>query len=211
MLLSYFFIGDCLTGIKKSRANLIKKVELFLNYEIRMGGSPGGLVVMGGDSCSEGPRFKCHHRILDGHFLHLFVVKIVMFAWKDKNKRKRGWGWPSFNYEKRRQQSKIKSWRWLGSNPGQLRHNQCPINACRKGKLSVKWSPTTPLFLCLFKDEFWHTLLVIALGNNFHLLVCQRCCGWGCCQSLTTMHYCSSYSLFWLIWLSRQFHWQRVF
>ena len=29
-------------------------------------------------------------------FSHLFVVRIVMFCWKDKNKRKRGRGWPIF-------------------------------------------------------------------------------------------------------------------
>ena len=39
-----------------------------------------GLVVMGGDSCSKGCGFKSQHRILDGHFSHLFVVKIVMFV-----------------------------------------------------------------------------------------------------------------------------------
>ena len=43
------------------------------------GRSPG-LVVMGGDSCSKGRGFKFQHRILDGHFSHLFVVKIVMFV-----------------------------------------------------------------------------------------------------------------------------------
>ena len=37
-----------------------------------------GLVVMGRDSCSEGRGFDSQHRILDGHFSHLFVVKIVM-------------------------------------------------------------------------------------------------------------------------------------
>ena len=36
------------------------------------GGSPGQ-VVMGGDSCSES-----WHRILDGHFSHIFVAQIVM-------------------------------------------------------------------------------------------------------------------------------------
>ena len=41
------------------------------------GGSPG-LVVMGGDSCSKGHEFESWHRILDGHFSHLFVVKNVM-------------------------------------------------------------------------------------------------------------------------------------
>ena len=29
-------------------------------------------------------------------FSHLFVVKFVMFVWKDKNKWKRCWGWPIF-------------------------------------------------------------------------------------------------------------------
>ena len=43
------------------------------------GGSPG-LVVMGGDSCSEGCGFEPQPCILDGHFSHLFAVKIVMFA-----------------------------------------------------------------------------------------------------------------------------------
>ena len=33
-----------------------------------------GLVVMGGDSCSEDYGFESQHRILDGH---LFIVKIV--------------------------------------------------------------------------------------------------------------------------------------
>ena len=39
------------------------------------GGSPG-LVVMGGDSCSKVCGFESHHCILDGHFSHLFVVKL---------------------------------------------------------------------------------------------------------------------------------------
>ena len=38
-------------------------------------------------------------------FSHLFVVKIVMFAWKDENKWKRGRGWPIFN------NSMFKLWR----------------------------------------------------------------------------------------------------
>ena len=49
-----------------------------------VGGSPG-LLVLGGDSCSEGREFKSKHRIMDGHFSHMFVVKIVMSK-KDKNK-----------------------------------------------------------------------------------------------------------------------------
>ena len=43
--------------------------------------------------------FKSLHRILDGHFSHLFVVKFVLFVWKDKNKRKSSRGWP-FLYKK---------------------------------------------------------------------------------------------------------------
>ena len=39
-----------------------------------------GLVVMGGDSCSKGREFESGHHIMDGHFSHLFVVKIVMFV-----------------------------------------------------------------------------------------------------------------------------------
>ena len=48
-----------------------------LKFVIAMVGSLG-LVVMGGESCSEGRGFKSQLRILDGHFSRLFVVKIVM-------------------------------------------------------------------------------------------------------------------------------------
>ena len=37
-------------------------------------------MVMGRDSRSEGRGFKSQHCILDGHFSHIFVVKIVMFV-----------------------------------------------------------------------------------------------------------------------------------
>ena len=57
------------------------------------GGNPG-LVVMGRDSHSEGRGFKSQSRILDGHFSHIFVVKLE--RWKDENKRKRGRGWHIF-------------------------------------------------------------------------------------------------------------------
>ena len=59
---------------------------------VKMGGSPG-LVVMGWDSCSEGRGFESQHHILDGHFSRWFVVKIVVFVWKDENKLKRGREW----------------------------------------------------------------------------------------------------------------------
>ena len=42
-----------------------------------------GLVVIGGDSCSKGCGFESQHRRLDEHFSHIFVVKILMFVWKD--------------------------------------------------------------------------------------------------------------------------------
>ena len=44
---------------------------------IIVGGSPG-LVVMGRDSRFEGRGFKSQHRILDGHFSHIFAAKIVV-------------------------------------------------------------------------------------------------------------------------------------
>ena len=45
-----------------------------------------GLVVMGGDYCSKGCEFESRHLILDGHFSHIFVVKIAMYVCKDENK-----------------------------------------------------------------------------------------------------------------------------
>ena len=45
---------------------------------------------MGDDSCSNGCGFKSGHCILDGYdiFSHIFVVKIVLFVWKDLKKQK---------------------------------------------------------------------------------------------------------------------------
>ena len=57
-------------------------INSFSKQKIRqkvLGRSPG-LVVMGGDSCSEGSEFESQHCILDGHFSHFIVVKIVMFV-----------------------------------------------------------------------------------------------------------------------------------
>ena len=39
-----------------------------------------GLVVMRRDSCSKGCGFNSRSSILDGHFSHLLVVKIVKFV-----------------------------------------------------------------------------------------------------------------------------------
>ena len=45
-----------------------------------------GLVVMGRDSGSKGHGFESQHCILDEHFSHIFVEKIVLFVWKDWKK-----------------------------------------------------------------------------------------------------------------------------
>ena len=37
-------------------------------------------MVMGGDSCSKGCGLESQHRILNGHFSNLFVVKIGMLV-----------------------------------------------------------------------------------------------------------------------------------
>ena len=68
--------------------NQVNRQKEKKRYERMGNGGSLGLVVMGGDSCSKGRGFESQHRILDGHFSHLFVVKIVMFVWKDENKRK---------------------------------------------------------------------------------------------------------------------------
>ena len=61
-----------------------------------MGGSPG-LLVMRGDSFSEGCGFESQYHILNVHFSHRFVADIVMFNGKDKNKQKSRVGWPIKN------------------------------------------------------------------------------------------------------------------
>ena len=60
---------------------------------ILWGLSPG-IVVMGSYLCPEGRRFESLYRTLDGHFSHIFVVKIVIF--EKTKKRKRGRKWPNF-------------------------------------------------------------------------------------------------------------------
>ena len=47
-----------------------------------------GVVVMGGDSCSERCGFESQLHILDVHISHIFVANIVMFVCKDENKWK---------------------------------------------------------------------------------------------------------------------------
>ena len=55
---------------------------LVMNKTLTISGWEPGLVVMGGGSCFKGRGFKSHTAlpILDDHFSHLFVVKIVLFV-----------------------------------------------------------------------------------------------------------------------------------
>ena len=43
-------------------------------------------MVIGGDSCPDSHGFEFQHCVPDGYFSNIFVVKIVMFVWKDENK-----------------------------------------------------------------------------------------------------------------------------
>ena len=67
----FFANGNVLRKQKRGRGTNLKPTP---NKVITL----PGLVVMGRDSRSEVRRFESQHRILDGHFLHIFVVKIVM-------------------------------------------------------------------------------------------------------------------------------------
>ena len=53
-------------------------------------------MVMGEDSCSKGCEFEFWHRILDGNFSHLFVVKIVMCVSKTEINQKEAGAGPFF-------------------------------------------------------------------------------------------------------------------
>ena len=48
-------------------------------------------VVMGGDSCSEGCGFESQHCLLDGHFSHLFVIKLFVIGICLKSHHYRRW------------------------------------------------------------------------------------------------------------------------
>ena len=53
--------------------------KLHTKYQLSLGESPG-LVVMGGESCSEVHRFESHYHILDGQFFTYICCKIVIFV-----------------------------------------------------------------------------------------------------------------------------------
>ena len=74
-----------------SRLNASCRVTIVMSVQHGVWVSPG-LVVTGRDSCPEGRMFESQHCILDGHFAHVFVVKIVCLK-----RRKRGREWLSEN------------------------------------------------------------------------------------------------------------------
>ena len=53
-------------------------------------------MVMGRDSRSKGCGFESRHRILDGHFSHIFVVKICNVCLKRPKINEKRPGWPIF-------------------------------------------------------------------------------------------------------------------
>ena len=78
-----FTVLRCPLYVNLASMSLIEVALTPESRPIKNGRSPG-LVVMGRDSRSKGRGFESRHRILDGHFSHIFVVKIVMFVWKDR-------------------------------------------------------------------------------------------------------------------------------
>ena len=54
-------------------------IQKMKSIKIDNRGTSPGLMVVGGDSCSESRGFESQHCMPDGHFSHLFDVKIVMF------------------------------------------------------------------------------------------------------------------------------------
>ena len=66
-------------GTKVSKKNQTRGHNKKINSSNNLGRIPS-LVVMGGDSYFEDGAFESQHHILDGHFAHTLVVKIVMFV-----------------------------------------------------------------------------------------------------------------------------------
>ena len=69
--------------------------------------------VMGGDSRPRSRGFESRYRILDGHFI-TYIVKIVMFVWKDqKYTIKEAGDYPVFKKNKNGKNPIKKSYGWL--------------------------------------------------------------------------------------------------
>ena len=68
---------------------------------------------MGGDSRPRSRGFESRYRILDGHFI-TYIVKIVMFVWKDqKYTIKEAGDYPFFKKNKNGKNPIKKSYGWL--------------------------------------------------------------------------------------------------
>ena len=66
-------------------------------YQVTIWGGSPGLVVMGGDSWSEGRGFESWHRKLDGYFFtHICCLNCNFSSKRPKINDKRGRGWPIF-------------------------------------------------------------------------------------------------------------------
>ena len=89
-------------------------------------GSPG-LVVMRRGSRSKGCGFESQDRMLDRHFSHIFVIKIVMMFEKTENKQKKAGVGPFF---KKRTQQLYKS-----------RENRFPQNKSFKWQILIRPYP----------------------------------------------------------------------
>ena len=70
----------------------LKSTYLEHKQQDALGGSPG-LVVMGGDSCTEGRGFDSHLHVLDGYISHILVAKKCNVCLK------RGRVWPIFKQQ----------------------------------------------------------------------------------------------------------------
>ena len=98
------------------------------------------LVVLGGDSCSEGGGFESQRRILVGHdiFSHWFIVKIVLFVWKRPKINKKGPGLANLK----------KSFRRLREGSTRLRLPSCGLRF--QSRLSTT-TTTVIIILSLFR------------------------------------------------------------
>ena len=77
-------------------ANKYAGTQVESNKRLQKLGRSSGQVVIGGDSCSKDREFESWHRILDGHFSHLFVVKLNCVLEKMKINLKEAWVGPFF-------------------------------------------------------------------------------------------------------------------
>ena len=81
LFIFFFYVPSLCCG---KQTNLTQNFTQSLGIK---GGSPG-LVVMGDDSCLRGRGFKSRRHIWTWYFSYLFLVKTVLFVWKDDNKQK---------------------------------------------------------------------------------------------------------------------------